>query len=1207
MADNKELKRIYRITAPDLDTVISKVQQLNKEIKLQQSIKSEANKIKLTANDDPIVLDRATKMLAQAEIAIKKLSVEKRIATKEADAMFKADERLKNILVAEAAAANAASGSISQAAAQYKALVAIARETPSGGVINWHGEEIGIDQAKIKLQGYRKTVDDFNRSLSPDGTLVGEYKTGILNAFKDLGLTGLIKDQKILIEHEIQDLITKNKQLVKSYQEAGQKGPEAFRAIEPTLERNIKRQKELEQQLKETNAALTHQGGVGTQVTSALNTGFRNLITTGLGVAGITVGLQGIFDFLGKANDEFKEAELNALRLQNALRNTGKEHYFNELIEQANTLATQIGYLDNDDIVRAQEKLVTYGKLTKAQILELIPTIINLAANLGTDLPTATGYVIKALEGQGRSLKEFGIRLKEGKTLTENFNLIQGDFAKRMQNSADVLKNSLAGGALTAEQRIRALGEEIGSKTAPIWLRFKENLFGAAKAAIDMSERLQLATSYTRALFRVLGSVAIQKYDFNNSLLGQFNQAVKETTNTQSSLLKDLNTKSKKEQDVFIDQQQVFVDGARVTYETLKASGTATQKEISRAQGVLFGYEKNLISLKKRQKELLEDTPAFTDEEDPEEAKKKAEAAAREREKVRKEEQDKKIRAIDTNELNAQVALEKRRSEGLVLEGEYESTLFDIKNEAQQKRINVLQQGTEQEKDDVAKIRLQMIKDAEEYNNKIFAILKKRIEGERDSRIAAANAQAGSVLEDPLATPEQKASAQAALTAELLDIQKEFNSSMSGLEKTFRKRSETNEAQRAEALLQIDRKLANDRHNEQKESFERAINDIEEEESNRITLLAQTLDKKVSDIIGSRKTPKQKEKELTNVRRDVDLSAVQIEIQAQEKIVKAFKDAREKNLVTDKEYNAQLKKLSDLRTENVEKEAKKLIDLEKYKIEAREALIEGGEQLVQTFLEGTFAAQEDRLAKESEVANKRLDLEKEQLLAQASTQQEREAIEKQFKVKKDEQDKIDFEKKKKQRVKEVLIEAAFGAAKAIAQNPPPSPVGLIQAAFIALQTAIQVANINKQQFAMGGKVLPRLTGQRINTTPNITALASGDNVLAYVRSGEVVLNRAQQRMLGGDETFRRLGVPGFYNLGGRIPGDSLRPPVNPSSFLGSGSSSASKEDVANLLSVMVDMNIETSKRIDRISVFQDPRTAMKAQDKIVKYDRITTL
>jgi hypothetical protein len=43
--------------------------------------------------------------------------------------------------------------------------------------------------------------------------------------------------------------------------------------------------------------------------------------------------------------------------------------------------------------------------------------------------------------------------------------------------------------------------------------------------------------------------------------------------------------------------------------------------------------------------------------------------------------------------------------------------------------------------------------------------------------------------------------------------------------------------------------------------------------------------------------------------------------------------------------------------------------------------------------------------------------------------------------------------------------------------------------------------------------------------------SNGDNRLATVRVGEVILNEQQQARLGGPSTFSRIGVPGFASGG----------------------------------------------------------------------------
>lgn len=107
---------------------------------------------------------------------------------------------------------------------------------------------------------------------------------------------------------------------------------------------------------------------------------------------------------------------------------------------------------------------------------------------------------------------------------------------------------------------------------------------------------------------------------------------------------------------------------------------------------------------------------------------------------------------------------------------------------------------------------------------------------------------------------------------------------------------------------------------------------------------------------------------------------------------------------------------------------------------------------------------------------------------------------------------------------QAIIQIALGISRAIAL---PFPLNIVQAAVVAATGAAQIATINAQKFATGGLI----TGRRVTDRQNINTLSNGDNVLATVRRGEVVLNEQQQAALGGARTFKRIGVPGFADGG----------------------------------------------------------------------------
>lgn len=64
-----------------------------------------------------------------------------------------------------------------------------------------------------------------------------------------------------------------------------------------------------------------------------------------------------------------------------------------------------------------------------------------------------------------------------------------------------------------------------------------------------------------------------------------------------------------------------------------------------------------------------------------------------------------------------------------------------------------------------------------------------------------------------------------------------------------------------------------------------------------------------------------------------------------------------------------------------------------------------------------------------------------------------------------------------------------------------------------------------------GGTIPTLSNGVINNGSNVVPLSNGDDTLAYVKQGEVILNQEQQARAGGHRFFQSIGVPGFANGG----------------------------------------------------------------------------
>lgn len=213
------------------------------------------------------------------------------------------------------------------------------------------------------------------------------------------------------------------------------------------------------------------------------------------------------------------------------------------------------------------------------------------------------------------------------------------------------------------------------------------------------------------------------------------------------------------------------------------------------------------------------------------------------------------------------------------------------------------------------------------------------------------------------------------------------------------------------------------------------------------------------------------------------------------------------------------------------------------------------EQITNT--ENNISELEAKAEKASGIRRKRIEKDiaaQKQLLVQQ--QAEAEAI--RLKAAKDE---------KKIALIQAIIQGALAVQRALASVP--FPANLLAAIPTGIAAAAQIATIAAQPLAEGGVV----TGQRINQKQNIPTRSNGDNVLAYVKRGEVVLNQRQQSLLGGSPTFRRIGIKGFAD-GGIVP--PISAPI---------SAISNDNGISKYLQVIEAKTDAINNRIDRLQAY----------------------
>jgi len=234
----------------------------------------------------------------------------------------------------------------------------------------------------------------------------------------------------------------------------------------------------LRKQALGVNETINKSGGVLGKIQSAgasVFTGLAQGFGIGLGVS----ALQQLPGLLQDSVDEFLQAEEASARLENKLKNLGRSDAFDRIQKKAQDLADRFKFLDNDDIVGVFDKLITYGKLTESQMNQLLPVIINFASDSRISLQESAGVIIKALEGNGKALKEYGINIKDAGTLSERFGVVVNQLGEKVKGAADAFGETLPGKMAKMKQAFADFKENVGSFLAPAFTFILEKLNGA--------------------------------------------------------------------------------------------------------------------------------------------------------------------------------------------------------------------------------------------------------------------------------------------------------------------------------------------------------------------------------------------------------------------------------------------------------------------------------------------------------------------------------------------------------------------------------------------------------------------------------------------------------------------------------------------------------------------------------------------------------
>ncbi len=312
-------------------------------------------------------------------------------------------------------------GSVGEIAKQFQELHKIVRNgTAVGDDVSFRGELLTYDQAIAKLKELAAAEQDFRRQFSKDGLLVGEYTSGIVQAFKKMGLDDLISGQITRSQQRLTDLNGNFESLRQELVQLQVTGQGSLEAIERGMIENRNEAIQLEGQIGQLQHELRGFGDIGNQITASIRNGFRELRTQVGQLILSYFGIQAIISGMQESVSTAKEL---------ADSTTNLEIELNKVVGGVDNLVDSLGNLNTR---------------TKLTTLEDIANISLRAGTAEENLLGVTEAIDKTKVAFG---KDFGDIESGTETFAKLINIfyedrqITGDRILRIGNSVRTLAN----------------------------------------------------------------------------------------------------------------------------------------------------------------------------------------------------------------------------------------------------------------------------------------------------------------------------------------------------------------------------------------------------------------------------------------------------------------------------------------------------------------------------------------------------------------------------------------------------------------------------------------------------------------------------------------------------------------------------------------------------------------------------------------------
>jgi tape measure domain-containing protein len=693
--------------------------------------------------------------------------------------------------------------------------------------------------------------------------------------------------------------------------------------------------------------------------------------------------------------------------------------------------------------------------------------------------------------------------------------------------------------------------------------------------------------------------------------------------------------------------------GTEEQFESLKKDIESQKK----GYNILSKEYKDLVALEKQLDEFLnpkKDKPSSTS-------------------KLSGEQKD-AFKDIDANR-DTQLAEEKRKFLELKInEQEYLQAIYHINVEAADKKLALIKGKNAEERKVIAELKLYKIEQEEETRKKLFELAQKSVDQKFNQQKTVAENAFDVVNDNPQSTAVQKSQAREQYLAKLIVLQTVYNANMDALEKQFGKKSADNEEARKNILIKLVQQLRSVQILTAKERYEQEERIAKEADQVTRANIESQLSGRVLQILQSNASVSQQARQIKEAEVAAQKQLLQQEVNDSTAAYNRLENAAKNNLATQAQVAEARKRMEAAKlaylqfTQNQEvtllnglkglfnnllsdftritdaikdlMDGKSWADILKNFKSTTENMQDAIKQSAQTIRETVKSAiqsyydlQRSQVDRDLALTNERIDIQEKQQLALAESESEKTAIQKKFDEQRKAEEKKAAEERKKIAIKQLTVEFAVGVAKSFQYG---WPAMLLPIAALTAQYLLMRSLVSQQQFAGGGKVgsgpnnaqpVAGLPNGRITAAQNIPTQPNGDNILATVKRGEVILNEEQQKRLGGARTFARIGVPGFAE-GGRVSdnlftgmydrsefGAKLQAPVNPQAWLNLDAKQAVNrmaihqvnDSVKELNTALKETARQIHQRIDNIKVTVSAKEVEETNNKTKKAKAIGTL